>query len=53
MSLLKKCIACTNNCDECDEYTCKKCANPYYLYNKKCFDSCPDNYYEVADRTCN
>lgn len=42
-----KCKNCSENCKECNlsvDY-CTSCEQGLYLYNNKCIESCPSNYY--------
>lgn len=42
------CVACpTANCDSCSSsnYECTSCKNTYFLYNNKCYGSCPSGTY--------
>ena len=39
------------DCKTCDKGACLDCEDTYFLYNKKCFSTCPDKTYS-SGTTC-
>lgn len=48
------CIQCNSKCLTCESSeVCLQCSNDYYLFDNKCSNSCPKDYYGIkAERKC-
>ncbi|XP_063234781.1 furin-like protease 2 [Bacillus rossius redtenbacheri] len=46
------CIPCEPNCASCEHRNCTRCDHHLFLYNNKCYATCPQFTYETGDHRC-
>ena len=49
----RKCSSGCNQCEETDTEICKSCIQNKYLFDNKCIDFCPEQYYSNEFNICN